>query len=167
MARYIKVNPLVADFLNLCNDRNTVKDGNYLLWQADMLRFGPLTQLTETLKQIGGLALMPHEAKEEQDGTVVRDLPIAEDPRFVYSNSVNTEGDNSPEATEATDRPQETEDPQPSVDTGDNNSAETTEGVQEAGASSSESGEDGQVVNTRQQTDEPEANKEEKEVEHE
>ena len=164
MARYIKVNPLVADYLNLCNDRNTVKDGNYLLWQADMLRFGPLTQLTETLKQIGGLALMPHEAKEEQDGTVVRDLPIAEDPRFVYGNSVNTEGDNSTQTTEGV---QETEDPQPSVDTGDNNSAETTEGVQGAGASSSESEEDGQVINTEQQTDKPEANKEEKEVEHE
>ena len=164
MARYIKVNPLVADYLNLCNDRNTVKDGNYLLWQADMLRFGPLTQLTETLKQIGGLALMPHEAKEEQDGTVVRDLPIAEDPRFVYSNSVNTQGDNSMQTTEGV---QETEDPQPSVDTGDNNSAETTEGVQVTGASSSESEEDGQVVNTEKQTDKPEANKEEKEVEHE
>ena len=164
MARYIKVNPLVADYLNLCNDRNTVKDGNYLLWQADMLRFGPLTQLTETLKQIGGLALMPHEAKEEQDGTVVRDLPIAEDPRFVYGNSVNTQGDNSTQTTEGV---QETEDPQPSVDTGHNNSAETTEGVQGAGASSSESEEDGQVVNTEQQTDKPEANKEEKEVEHE
>lgn len=164
MARYIKVNPLVADYLNLCNDRNTVKDGNYLLWQADMLRFGPLTQLTETLKQIGGLALMPHEAKEEQDGTVVRDLPIAEDPRFVYGNSVNTQGDNSTQTTEGV---QETEDPQPSVDTGDNNSAETTEGVQGAGASSSESEEDGQVVNTEHQTDKPEANKEEKEVEHE
>ena len=164
MARYIKVNPLVADYLNLCNDRNTVKDGNYLLWQADMLRFGPLTQLTETLKQIGGLALMPHEAKEEQDGTVVRDLPIAEDPRFVYGNSVNTEGDNSTQTTEGV---QETEDPQPSVDTGDNNSAETTEGVQGVGASSSESEKDGQVINTEQQTDKPEANKEEKEVEHE
>lgn len=164
MARYIKVNPLVADYLNLCNDRNTVKDGNYLLWQADMLRFGPLTQLTETLKQIGGLALMPHEAKEEQDGTVVRDLPIAEDPRFVYGNSVNTQRDNSTQTTEVV---QETEDPQPSVDTGDNNSAETTEGVQGAGASSSESEEDGQVVNTEKQTDKPEANKEEKEVEHE
>lgn len=164
MARYIKVNPLVADYLNLCNDRNTVKDGNYLLWQADMLRFGPLTQLTETLKQIGGLALMPHEAKEEQDGTVVRDLPIAEDPRFVYDNSVNTRGDNSTQTTEGV---QETEDPQPSLDTGDNNSAETAEGVQGAGASSSESEEDGQVVNTEKQTDKPEANKEEKEVEHE
>lgn len=156
MARYIKVNPLVADYLDLCNDRNTVEDGNYLLWQADMLRFGPLTQLTETLKQIGGLALMPHEAKEEQDGTVVRDLPIARDPRFVYGNSVNTGGDNSTQTTEGV---QETEDPQPSVGTGDNNSSETTEGVQEAESSSSESGEDGQVVNTEQQTDEPEANK--------
>lgn len=164
MARYIKVNPLVADYLNLRHDRNTVKDGNYLLWQADMLRFGPLTQLADTLKQIGGLALMPHEAKEEQDGIVVRDLPIAEDPRFVYGNSVNTEGGNS---SEATDGPQETEDPQPSINAGDNNSSETTEGVQEAESSSSESGEDGQVVNTKQQTDEPEANKEEKEVEHE
>lgn len=164
MARYIKVNPLVADYLNLCNDRNTVKDGNYLLWQADMLRFGPLTQLTETLKQIGGLALMPHEAKEEQDGTVVRDLPIAEDPRFVYGNSVNTQGDNSTQTTEGV---QETEDPHPSVDTGDNNSAETTEGVQGDGASSSESEKDSQVINTEQQTDKPEANKEEKEVEHE
>ena len=164
MARYIKVNPLVADYLNLCNDRNTVKDGNYLLWQADMLRFGPLTQLTETLKQIGGLALMPHEAKEEQDGTVVRDLPIAEDPRFVYGNSVNTEVDNSTQTTEGV---QETEDPQPSVDTGDNNSAETTEGIQGAGEFSYESEEDGQVVNTEHQTDNPEANKEEKEVEHE
>lgn len=164
MARYIKVNPLVADYLNLRNDRNTVKDGNYLLWQADMLRFGPLTQLADTLKQIGGLALMPHEAKEEQDGIVVRDLPIAEDPRFVYGNSVNTGDGNS---FEATDGPQETEDPQPSINAGDNNSSETTEGVQEAESSSSESGEDGQVVNTKQQTDESEANKEEKEVEHE
>lgn len=164
MARYIKVNPLVADYLNLRNDRNTVKDGNYLLWQADMLRFGPLTQLADTLKQIGGLALMPHEAKEEQDGIVVRDLPIAGDPRFVYGNSVNTGGGNS---LEATDGPQETEDPQPSINAGDNNSSETTEGVQEAESSSSESGEDGQVVNTKQQTDESEANKEEKEVEHE
>lgn len=161
MARYIKVNPLVADYLNLRNDRNTVKDGNYLLWQADMLRFGPLTQLADTLKQIGGLALMPHEAKEEQDGIVVRDLPIAEDPRFVYGNT----GDGS--SSEATDGPQETEDPQPSINAGDNNSSETTEEVQEAESSSSESGEDGQVVNTKQQTDEPEANKEEKEVEHE
>lgn len=83
MARYIKANPKVAAFLALTRDRNTVKDGNYLLWQSDMLAFGPLTQLSETLTQIGGLALLAHEAREEQDGTVTRPLPVATDPRFV------------------------------------------------------------------------------------
>lgn len=83
MARYIKANPKVAKFLNLESDRNTVKDGNYLLWQADMLAFGPLTQLANTLQQIGGIALLPHEAREEQDGTVTRPLPQAIDPRFI------------------------------------------------------------------------------------
>ena len=83
MARYIKVNPKVAKFLNLECDRNVVKDGNYLLWQADMLAFGPLTQLADTLQRIGGIALLPHEAREEQDGKVTRSLPRATDPRFI------------------------------------------------------------------------------------
>lgn len=82
MARYIKANPLVAKFLQLENDRNTVSDGNYLLWQADMLKFGPLTDLQATLEKIGGLALAPHEARQEQDGTNVRTLPLATDDRF-------------------------------------------------------------------------------------
>ncbi len=87
MARYIKANPKVAKFLNLESDRNTVKDGNYLLWQADMLAFGPLTQLADTLQQIGGIALLPHEAREEQDGTVTRPLPQATDPRFIVETA--------------------------------------------------------------------------------
>ena len=82
MARYIKANPKVAQFLNLQNDRNTVKDGNYILWQNDLLAFGPLTRLSETLAAIGAIALMPHEAREEQDGTQLRLLPTATDPRF-------------------------------------------------------------------------------------
>lgn len=82
MARYIKANPLVARFLNLDSERNTVSDGNYLFWQADMLKFGPLTQLNDILVKIGGLALSPHEAREEQDGTVCRQLPLATDARF-------------------------------------------------------------------------------------
>lgn len=83
MARYIKANRLVAEFLHLENDRIQVKDGNYLLWQQDMLEFGPLPQLNETLVMIGGLALLPHEAREEQDGVISRPLPIATDPRFI------------------------------------------------------------------------------------
>lgn len=83
MARYIKANPKVAAYLNLQNDRNTVKDGNYILWQSDLLAFGPLTRLSETLAAIGAIALMPHEAREEQDGTELRPLPTATDSRFV------------------------------------------------------------------------------------
>ena len=91
MARYIKANPKVAAFLGLTRDRNTVKDGNYLLWQADMLAFGPLTQLQETLTQIGGLALLAHEAREEQDGTVSRPLPTPTDPRFIIDAAAQDE----------------------------------------------------------------------------
>lgn len=101
MARYIKANPKVAKFLDLERDRNTVSDGNYLLWQADMLAFGPLTQLTETLQQIGGIALMAHEAREEQDGTVCRPLPVATDPRFIMetaqANEPTPEAEPTPE----------------------------------------------------------------------
>lgn len=91
MARYIKANPKVAKFLNLESDRNTVKDGNYLLWQSDMLAFGPLTQLADTLVQIGGIALLAHEAREEQDGTVTRPLPQATDERFVMPPTAEEE----------------------------------------------------------------------------
>src|SRR5574344_406573 len=103
MARYIKVNPKVAAFLHLENDRNTVKDGNYLLWQGDMLAFGPLTQLSVTLEQIGGITLLAHEAREEQEGTVTRELPIATDERFIMPAASITE-----EAAETTTETTET-----------------------------------------------------------
>lgn len=93
MARYIKANGKVAEYLKLQNDRNKVTDGNYLLWQADMLAFGRLTELPQILEQIGGLALQAHEAREEQDGTVVRKLPIATDPRFVVEEATEQPGD--------------------------------------------------------------------------
>lgn len=101
MARYIKANPKVAVFLRVENERNTVKDGNYLLWQADMLKFGPLTQLNEILVQIGGIALMAHEAREEQDGIVTRPLPRATDPRFIMDDE---EPEPEPEAEPANDQ---------------------------------------------------------------
>ena len=82
MARYIKANPLVAQYLQLEDERNKVSDGNYLFWQNDMLKFGPLTQLNDILVKIGGIALMPHEARSEQDGTICRPLPRATDARF-------------------------------------------------------------------------------------
>ena len=83
MARYIKANPKVAAYLHLENDRLKLKDGNYILWQGDMTAFAPLPMLNDTLTKIGGIALMPHEAKQEQDDTVVRPLPVATDERFI------------------------------------------------------------------------------------
>lgn len=110
MARYIKANPKVAKYLHLENDRNQVKDGNYLLWQADMLAFGRLTELPETLEKIGGIALQAYEARQEQDGTVSRELPTATDSRFVVEKKENAEEE--PAATE--------KQPEENTDTEDN-----------------------------------------------
>lgn len=126
MARYIKANPKVAQYLHLENDRNQVKDGNYLLWQADMLAFGRLTELPQILEQIGGIALAAHEARQEQDGTVVRELPTATDSRFV----VETETE-QPEAIEpgnTEDEPEQTETPEAEAEP----VAEQTESSEEA-----------------------------------
>ena len=103
MARYIKANPLVARYLQLENERNTVSDGNYLFWQNDMLKFGPLTQLNDILVKIGGIALMPHEARSEQDGTICRPLPRATDARFQQPIKANVNDaivGGNPESTE-------------------------------------------------------------------
>ena len=108
MARYIKANPKVAQFLRVENDRNQVKDGNYLLWQADMLAFGTLVDLPLILQQIGGISLMAHEARQEQDGTVLRELPTATDPRFVVEKDETTaedEANNTEVAEEPAEQP--------------------------------------------------------------
>ena len=110
MARYIKANPKVAQFLRVENDRNRVKDGNYLLWQADILPLGRLTELPQILEQIGGIVLMAHEARQEQDGTVVRELPTATDPRFVVEKDetpAEDEANNTEVAEEPAEQPTE------------------------------------------------------------
>lgn len=106
MARYIKANPKVAQFLRVENDRNQVKDGNYLLWQADMLAFGTLVDLPLILQQIGGISLMAHEARQEQDGTVLRELPTATDPRFVVEKD-ETPAEEEAKNTEVAEEPAE------------------------------------------------------------
>ena len=106
MARYIKANPKVAQFLRVENDRNQVSDGNYLLWQADMLAFGTLVDLPLILQQIGGILLMAHEARQEQDGTVLRELPTATDPRFVVEKD-ETPAEDEANNTEVAEEPAE------------------------------------------------------------
>lgn len=131
MARYIKANGKVAEYLKLENDRNKVTDGNYLLWQADMLAFGRLTELPQILEQIGGLALQAHEAREEQDGTVVRKLPMATDPRFVVEEATEQPGNaDTPTDVPETDTDTDTEageEPEPEPESPEDGQGETTE----------------------------------------
>lgn len=100
MAKYIKANPKVAAHLGLTGVRNMLPDGNFLLWQADMLAFGSIPQLAESCAMIGALILAPHEAREEQDGVVSRQLPEATDERFFVQAPVEEEK-NDEEAEEA------------------------------------------------------------------
>lgn len=138
MARYIKANHLVAEFLHVENDRNQVTDGNYLLWQADILAFGKLIDLPEILAQIGGLALMAHEAKEEQDGTVVRPLPVATDPRFIIEPEPEPEDGNDTETAEGTEADAESD-----SEAGENSNEDVSEETSEA----NETNEDGEENN--------------------
>ena len=66
-----------------------------------MLAFGRLTELPSILAQIGGISLQAHEAREEQDGTVLRKLPIATDPRFIEDAQEPAE-DTDTDSTEET-----------------------------------------------------------------
>ena len=129
MARYIKANPTVAQFLRVENDRNRVKDGNYLLWQADILPLGRLTELPQILEQIGGIVLMAHEARQEQDGTVVRELPTATDPRFVVEKDETTA--ESEESSEVAEEP--AEQPTDGAAESEENSEATEEPAEPAG----------------------------------
>lgn len=107
MVRYIKANPKVVEYLHLKESRNQLRDTNYILWQSDILEFGSLTQLPEILEQIGAIALSSHEARQEQDGEVLRPLPVATDPRFIIEtpevpeNAPENEPENEGEGTEA------------------------------------------------------------------
>ena len=102
MARYIKATPKVAEYLGLTGVRNKVKDGNYLLWQADMLRFAPLTDLTDTLAKIGAVSLTPAEAKQEQDGKLSTALPTATDSQFQEAAADSSSEAGSDSTTETT-----------------------------------------------------------------
>ena len=116
MARYIKVNPKVARHLRLENDRNQVADGNYLLWQADMLAFGRLTEMPSILAQIGGLSLQAHEPRFAEDVQEPAEDTGAEDETDIPTPGDEAEDGESPtdEETEAeTQGPDDAEDETP------------------------------------------------------
>ena len=128
MARYIKANRKVVTYLHLENDRNKLQDGNYILWLQDMMAFGPLPRLAETLERIGAISLLPHEAREEQYGITLRPLPTATDPEFVIETPTGDgEGTGEGEAqAEAAEGNGETEAPaEPETPTGEEAETET------------------------------------------
>ena len=147
MARYIKANPKVAAYLHLENDRLRLKDGNYILWQGDMTSFAPLPMLNDTLTKIGGIALMPHEAKQEQDGTVVRPLPVATDERFIMETATEQhDGD-----TDTTGEQQDGEGYAHASEESET-SVEVESAEQPAGETQPEAGSDGKTVSESEQT---------------
>ena len=97
MANYFKVNKKVAEYLNLKNERNTSKDGNYILWQSDMKRLGAI----EYAVQITGAAVLtPREARMEFYGELCKPLGTPIDERFIietdekFENAENPNGEN-------------------------------------------------------------------------
>lgn len=127
MEMYIKANPKVAKFLHLDTIRNAVKDGNYLLWVMDIQQFGSLANMQGILQQIGAISLTGKEARQEQDGTVTRKLPVATDKRFVLDTETKDSSESSTEQTTGSDN---------------QNNGESASG--EDGSASGEDGSDGQ-----------------------
>ena len=147
MARYIKANPKVAAYLHLENDRLKLKDGNYILWQGDMTAFAPLPMLSDTLTKIGAIALMPHEAKQEQDGTVVRPLPVATDERFIMGTATKKPEDE----TNTTDEQQDS-DSNATASEESETSVEVESAEQPAGEPQQEAGSEGKAGSESEQT---------------
>ena len=80
---YYKVNARVAEYLNLTTERNMTKDGNYILWVADINRFGSLVNISGILEDIGGVALSSADVVKELRGEMSTKLPEPKDARFV------------------------------------------------------------------------------------
>ena len=93
MANYFKVNKKVAEYLNLKNERNKSKDGNYILWQSDMKRLGAI----EYAVQITGAAVLtPREARMEFYGELCMPLGTPIDERFIIETDEKSENAENP-----------------------------------------------------------------------
>lgn len=101
---YYKVNAKVAEYLNLTAERNMTKDGNYILWVADINRFGSLVNISGILEDIGGVALSSADVVKELRGEMSTKLPEPKDARFVVKSAVSASGnDNAGGHTDNTD----------------------------------------------------------------
>ena len=80
---FVKVSPWTAKKLNLDRTRIRMADGNYLLYQTDLLVFGPLFRLREYAARIGGAVMSDREAAANQRGEMTTALPAATDPEWM------------------------------------------------------------------------------------
>ena len=93
---YYKVNAKVAEYLNLTAERNMTKDGNYILWVADINRFGSLVNISGILEDIGGVALSSADVVKELRGEMSTKLPVPKDARFIVKSAVSaSDNDNA------------------------------------------------------------------------
>lgn len=93
MANYFKVNEKVAEYLDLKDERNKSKDGNYILWQSDMKRLGAI----EYAVQITGAAVLtPREARMEFYGEMCKPLGTPLDERFIMETDEKSENAENP-----------------------------------------------------------------------
>ena len=98
---YYKVNAKVAEYLNLTTERNMTKDGNYILWVADINRFGSLVNISGILEDIGGVALSSADVVKELRGEMSTKLPVPKDARFVVKSAVSaSDNDNTGDHTD-------------------------------------------------------------------
>ena len=86
---YYKVNAKVAEYLNLTAERNMTKDGNYILWVADINRFGSLVNISGILEDIGGVALSSADVVKELRGEMSTKLPEPKGAMFVVKSAVS------------------------------------------------------------------------------
>lgn len=127
---YYKVNAKVAEYLNLTAERNMTKDGNYILWVADINRFGSLVNISGILEDIGGVALNSADVVKELRGEMSTKLPEPKDARFIIKSatSFNDNGNSSEQIVDAATGETATEETATEVDDVNTENAEVGEG---------------------------------------
>lgn len=90
MAYYIKVRENVAEDMGLKKIRNKTADGGYLLWQADLNGVSGKT-IFDRASAIGGICLLPEDARKEMDGSKINPFPDNESVQTSVEETDNTE----------------------------------------------------------------------------
>ena len=82
---YVKANRKTVEYLNLQNERNSLADNNFILWETDL--FPISTDIEEALRMTGSIIMTPEQALAEQGKDFSLTLPEPEDPRFKNTNN--------------------------------------------------------------------------------